>query len=63
MSQLSLALHSEDHDKVVQVNKAILCMDVGLFLLNVVDWNKNPHGIIPVSTVKNVHPHLWIATF
>ena len=38
-------------------------MCVGLFLLDAIDWHKNPCGIIPVSTVENVAPHLWIAIF
>lgn len=44
-------------------NKAILHMYVGLFLLNAIDWNKNPCGIIPVSTVEKALLHLWIAIF
>lgn len=44
-------------------NKVFLHMCVGLFLLNAIDWNKNPCGIIPVSTVEYGPPNLWIATF
>lgn len=58
--------NSKEFEKWVsseRFNKAILCIYVGLFLLNAIDWNKNPCGIIPVSRVENVPPHLWIAAF
>lgn len=38
-------------------------MYVGLFLLNAIEWNKNPCEIIPVSKVENIPLHLWITTF
>lgn len=38
-------------------------MDMALVFLNASDWNKNPCGIIPVSTVENIPPTLVAAAF
>lgn len=44
-------------------NKAVLHMGMALVLLNATDWNKNPSGIIPVSTAENIPPTLVACYF